>query len=76
MDALGSGGAGAQEVEEDLGAGLAGADDGDVSGGEEGLAVGEVVGGVDDGDAGGVGEGLRGSGTYGSVPTPRTTLRV
>lgn len=52
-----AGGAVAQEVEEDFGAGLSGADDGDVAGGEEGVAVGEVVGGVDDGDAGGVGEG-------------------
>lgn len=49
-------GAGAQQVEEDLGAGLAGADDGDVLGFEDAFAVGEVVGGVDDGDGGGVGE--------------------
>ncbi len=50
-------GAVAEQVEEDLGARLAGADDGDMSGGEEGVAVPEVVGGVDDGDGGGFDEG-------------------
>ena len=55
----------AQQVEEDLGAGLAGADDGDVVGAEEPFAVFEVVGGVDDGDGGGVGEGAQGFGDVG-----------
>lgn len=57
MEAFAAYGAVAQEVEEDLGSGLAGADDGDVVGGEEGVAVVEVVAGVQDGDAGGVGQG-------------------
>ena len=69
---LAAGGAVAEQVEEDLGAGLSGADDGDVPGGEERLAVVEVVGGVDDGDGGRVDEGASGSGTSGSVPMPRT----
>ncbi len=56
-------GAVAEQVEEDLGAGLARADDGDVLGGEQRVAVGEVVGGVDDGDAGASTRGLSGSGT-------------
>ena len=51
-----AGGAGPQQVEEDLGAGLSGADDRDVLGVEEPFAVVEVVGGVDDGDGGGFGE--------------------
>lgn len=54
---LASGGAVAEQVEEDLRAGLAGADDGDVSGGQERVAVAEVVGGVDDGDRGVLDEG-------------------
>lgn len=57
VDLLGAVGAGAEEVEEDLGAGLAGSDDGDVFGVQEFLAVVEVVGGVDDGEGRGVGEG-------------------
>ncbi|BFO20645.1 hypothetical protein SHKM778_70330 [Streptomyces sp. KM77-8] len=52
-----AGGAVAEQVEEDLGTGLSGADDGDVAGGEEPVAVGEVVVGVDHGGARGVGEG-------------------
>ncbi len=64
VDSFAAGGAGAEEVEEDLGAGLAGADDGDVVGGEEPFAVVEVVGGVDDGDAGGC---RRGGGGVGDV---------
>lgn len=51
-------GPGSEQVEEDLGAGLAGSDHGDVPGGEERLAVREVVGRVEDGDAGCVGERL------------------
>lgn len=62
VQAFAAGGAVAQQVEEDLGAGLSEADDGDVFGGGEGLAVGEVVGGVDDGHAGGFDEGLEGFG--------------
>lgn len=58
-------GAGAQEVEEDFGAGLSGSDDGDVFGGEECFAVVEVVGGVDDGDGFGFGEGFEGVGDVG-----------
>lgn len=57
VELFAAGGPVAEQVEEDLRAGLAGADDGDVSGGEECVAVGEVVGGVEDGYAGGVGEG-------------------
>ncbi|KNB52634.1 hypothetical protein AC230_08210 [Streptomyces caatingaensis] len=76
VEALAAGRAVAEEVEEDLGAGLAGSDDGDVVGGEEVGAVVEVVGGVVDGDAVGLGEGRRGSGTSGVVPMPRTTLRA
>lgn len=60
-----TGGAVAEQVEEDLGAGLSRADDGDVVGGEEGLAVGEVVAGVDDGHAGGLDEGFEGLGYVG-----------
>lgn len=56
VEFLVSRGAVAEQVEEDLGAGLARADDGDVLGGEKRFAVGEVVGGVDDGDAGGFDE--------------------
>ena len=55
----------AEQVEEDLGAGLSRADDGDVVGGEERVAVGEVVGGVDDGDGGGFDERLEGFGDVG-----------
>lgn len=65
VDLLGAFGAGAQEVEEDLGAGLAGADDGDVVGGEEPFAVAEVVGGVEYGDGFGFGEGFEGFGDEG-----------
>jgi hypothetical protein len=49
VELFAAGGAVAEEVEEDFGAGLSGADDGDVAGGAEGVAVVEVVGGVDDG---------------------------
>jgi hypothetical protein len=65
VELLGSGGPGAQQVEEDLGAGLARADDGDVFGGEEPVAVFEVVGGVDDRDSGCVGEGAQRLGDVG-----------
>lgn len=65
MELFAAGGAGAEEVEEDLGAGLSGADDGDVFGVEELLAVVEVVGGVDDGDGACVGEGFEGFGDVG-----------
>ncbi len=76
MEVFGAFGSGAEEVEEDLGAGLAGADDGDVAGGEEAVAVAEVVGGVEYGDAFGFGEGFEGSGTKGSVPMPRAMWRA
>lgn len=46
-EALAAGRPGPQQVEEDLGAGLAGTDDGDVVGGEQPLAVVEVVRRVD-----------------------------
>lgn len=65
VEAFATGGAVAEQVEEDLGAGLSRADDGDVVGGEQGLAVGEVVGGVDDGHAGGLDEGFEGFGYVG-----------
>lgn len=76
MEAFTAGGAGAELVEEDFGARLAGADDGEVVGGEQPFAVVEVVGGVDDGDGGGVGEGRSGTGMWGVVPMPRTRLRA
>lgn len=65
MDLLDAAGAGAEEVEENFGARLAGADDGDVVGLQEFFAVVEVVGGVDDGDAGGFCEGAQGFGDEG-----------
>lgn len=71
-----AGGPVAQQVEEDLGSGLSRADDGDVSGGQEAVALVEVVRGVDDGTLTASTSGLRGSGTYGSVPTPSTMFRA
>ncbi len=65
MELFAACGAGAEQVEEDFGAGLARADDGDVVGGEQAFAVVEVVGGVQDGDGGGVGEGAEGFGDVG-----------
>lgn len=58
-------GAGAEEVEEDFGAGLSCADDGDVVCGDEAFAVVEVLGGVDDGDGGCFGEWFEGFGDVG-----------
>ncbi len=63
MQLLPAGRAVPEQVQEDLGAGLSGADDGDVPGGAQALAVVEVVGGVDDGYAGRVHQGFEGSGT-------------